>query len=68
MSIMCDKIIFHHTPKFFLWLENIVISNYNKCSKLTFKKIEEPLSMRVRLVNIYIVFYKVRNIFYGAVN
>ena len=32
----------HHTPSFFLFfifyyrLENVVISNYNKCSKLTF--------------------------------
>ena len=32
---------------FFLWLENIVISNYNKYSKLTFtQKIKEPLSTR----------------------
>ena len=48
MNIMCGKIIFHHTPKFFLWLENVVILNYNKYSKLTFtQKIEEPLSTRV---------------------
>ena len=48
MSIMCVEIIFHHTPMFFLRLENVVTSNYNKCFKLTFtQKIEEPLSMRV---------------------
>ena len=38
----------HHTPRFFLWLENVVIPNYNKCSKLTCtQKIEDPLSTRV---------------------
>ena len=38
----------HHTVRFFLWLENVVIPNYNKCSKLTLiQKIEEPLSTRV---------------------
>ena len=38
----------HHTPRFFLLLENVVIPNYNKCSKLTLtQKIEEPLSTRV---------------------
>ena len=26
----------HHTPKFFLWLENILIPNYNLCKLLTF--------------------------------
>ena len=35
----------HHTPKFFLLLENVIILNYNKCSKLILtQKIEEPLS------------------------
>ena len=38
----------HHTPRFFLWLKNGVIPNYNKGSQLTFiQKIEEPLSTRV---------------------
>ena len=38
----------HHTPRFFLWLENVIILNYNKCSKLTLiQKIKEPLSTRV---------------------
>ena len=45
MSIMCGEIIFHHTPRIFLLLENVVIQNYNGCSKLTLiQKIEEPLS------------------------
>ena len=35
------------TPYIFLWLKNILISKYNKCSKLTLtNKIEEPLSPR----------------------
>ena len=35
----------HHTPRFFLLLENVIIPNYNKYSKLTLtKKIEESLS------------------------
>ena len=37
----------HHTLSFFFFfkLENIVVPNYNKCSKLTLtQKIEEPLS------------------------
>ena len=38
----------HHTPRFFLWLENVVIPNYNKCSNLTLtQKIEELLSTHV---------------------
>ena len=50
MSIMCGEIIFHHIPSFlffyfFLWLENVVIPNYNKYFKLTLtQKIKEPLS------------------------
>ena len=48
MSIMCIEIIFHHTPMFFLRLENVVTPNYNKSSKLTFtQKIEKHLSMHV---------------------
>ena len=48
MSIMCGEIIFHHIPRFFLWLENIVIPKYNKYSKLSLtQKIEEPLSTRM---------------------
>ena len=41
----------HHTPRFFFFLlENVIILNYNKCSKLTLiQKIEESLSKRVRL-------------------
>ena len=36
MSIMYGEIIFHHTTGFFfLRLENVIIPNYNKCSKLT---------------------------------
>ena len=36
----------YHTPRFFLLLENVIIQNYNKCSKLTLtQKIEEPLSI-----------------------
>ena len=26
----------YHTPRFFLWLENVVIPNYNGCKLLTF--------------------------------
>ena len=40
----------HHTPGIFflVWLENVVILIYNKCSKLTLiQKIEEPLITRV---------------------
>ena len=38
----------HHTFRFFFLLENVVIQNYNGCSKLTLiQKIEKPLSMRV---------------------
>ena len=51
MRIMCSEIIFYHTPSFFfffLWLENEVIPNYKKCSKLILtQKIEKPLSTRV---------------------
>ena len=48
MSIMCGEKFFHHTLRFFLLLENVVIPNYNKCSKLTLtQKIEEPLSTHV---------------------
>ena len=28
----------HHTPRFFLWLENVVIPNYNVWKLLTFQK------------------------------
>ena len=55
----------HHTPRFFilffLRLENVVIPNYNKCSKLTFtQKIEEPLSTRVSacLEDSYYYYYR----------
>ena len=43
MSIMYGEIIFHHTTGFFfLRLKNVIISNYNKCSKLTLtQKIKE---------------------------
>ena len=43
MSIMYGEIIFHHTTGFFfLRLENVIIPNYNKCSKLTLtQKIKE---------------------------
>ena len=35
----------HHTPRSFLWSENIVILNYNKWSKLTLIQIiKEPLN------------------------
>ena len=55
---MGDEIIFHHTPIFFFffgWLENIVILNYNKCSKLTLtQKIEEPHAL-VYFWNSYLV-------------
>ena len=48
MSIMCGDIFFHHTSRFFLRLENVIIPNYNKCFKLTLiQKIEEPLNMCV---------------------
>ena len=34
----------HHTPRFFLWLENIIIPNYNECKLLNFtQKIERML-------------------------
>ena len=42
MSIMCGEIIFYHTLVFFffffffLWLENVVIPNYNYCKLLSF--------------------------------
>ena len=65
MSIMCGKIIFHHTPRFFLWLENVVISKYNKYSKLTLtKKIEEPLSMRVSACSGASLYYYLRSFSY----
>ena len=36
----------------FLWLENVVILNYNKCSKLTLtQKIEEPLRVLLNLLD-----------------
>ena len=46
-KIISSHIIFI-TPLGLLWLENVVIPNYNKCTKLILtQKIEEPLSTRV---------------------
>ena len=45
---MRGEIIFHHTARFFLWLENVAIPNYNKYSKLTLtQKIKKPMSTRL---------------------
>ena len=73
MSIMCGEIIFHHTPRFFLLLENVVILNFNKCSKLTLtQKIEEPLSTRLSMcleASIHLSMYYFKNpTFYHTLN
>ena len=65
MSIMYGEIIFHHTTGFFFFLrlENVIIPNYNKCSKLTLtQKIKESRACSETSIILLLCWSKIANI------